>query len=142
MLKSKKKNDITTFYNSSNGETLLALAPYFHDDFNGPALNTFNWTALDAGAATEAIVSGENGVLALTLTSEDLDQTAGIYFGDICPFRLDRHPIFEARVRWTVDLLGAEGSATAVIGMANATGAIDAITDSCWFRFDGNTGLL
>lgn len=145
MLKSKKKNTITTFYESSNAETLLALSPMFEDDFFGALLDEHKWTKYTAGAAppTQLIASGENGVCALTMTAAVEAQISGLYFADICPFRLDRGPIMEARVRWTT--LPAEVTKmTAVIGLCNATAAdIDAITDSVWFRWDGDTlGLI
>lgn len=143
MLKSKRKNTITTFYESSNAETYLALSPMFEDDFFGAALDAYKWTVLDALGATELVASAENGVCALSLTNAAEIQVAGLYFGDICPFRLNRGPIFEARVRWTT--LPAEVTKmTAVLGLAAATAAdIDNITDSVWFRWDGDTiGLV
>jgi hypothetical protein len=145
MLKSKKKNNITTFYNSSNAETYLALAPQFEDDFFGALLDTHKWTKYTAGAAppTQLITSVENGVCQLLMTNAVEAQISGLYFADICPFRLDRGPVMEARVRWTT--LPAEVTKmTAVLGLCNATaGDIDAITDSVWFRWDGDTlGLV
>jgi hypothetical protein len=145
MLKSRRKNGITSFYETNNAETLLPLAPIFEDDFWGAALNEKTWTKYTAGAAppTQLIITGENGVCALTMTNDVEAQICGIYFGTIYPFRLDRGPVFEARVRWTT--LPAEATKmTAVVGLASATQAdIDNVADSVWFRWDGEgLGLM
>ncbi len=144
MLKSKRKNTITSFFDGSNSETLKVLSPCFEDDFFGSLVNEYRWTKYTLGAdpPTQVIVSVENGACALTLTNAIEAQISGLYFGDICPFRLDRGPIIEARVMWTV-MPTENTKMTAVLGLCNATaGDIDAITDSVWFRWDGDTGGL
>lgn len=137
-------NGILQFFDKTTFETVRPIAPVlFEDDFLGAALDTHKWTAYDAGAATEAILTGQNGVCALTLTNAVEAQIAGLYFADVLPIMLDHKPIFEARVRWTT--LPAElTKMTAVVGLASATAAdIDDVTDSVWFRWDGDTlGLV
>ena len=131
------------FYESTNSETYLPFAPCFRDDFWGATLDLHKWLALDALNATQAITSIENGACELALTNAAEIQMAGLFFNDMLPFRLNRGPVFEARVRWTT--LPAEVTKmTAVCGLASATAAdIDNIAGSVWFRWDGDTlGLL
>lgn len=141
--KAKWINYVLQFFDSSTYETVLPVAPvFFQDDFLGANVDVHKWTkyVVGAGAPTQLIVTSENGAAQLLLTNADEVQISGLYFGDILPFMLDHKPIFEARVRFTTDLAG---TATAVFGLCCATnGAIDSITDSVWFRFDGGTGLL
>lgn len=96
--------------------------------------------ALDAGAATEAVVTSvPHGVWAFTLTTEDLAQTARVSSNDILIFQPNRGLIVNWRVKPTVlPTIGTEHSHM-VIGLASATNAaVDSITQSMWFRLDSS----
>jgi hypothetical protein len=83
---------IWRWYEQLTGETVHIKAPItFYDDFVGTALGDLWWTAVDAGAATQAYVTATaepGGVVALTLTTEDLAQDAAITFNDVLAYRM------------------------------------------------------
>ncbi|CCJ07092.1 hypothetical protein [Methylocystis sp. SC2] len=130
---------ILTFFDRTTRETVLPLAPvFFEDDFLGPALDTTKWTALDTGAATEAVVADlANGAVGLALDATNEVQLAGISWNDQRTLALAQGLILEARFRLSV--LPSAASVIAVIGLqGDHNAAVDTVAESIWFRADGN----
>ena len=94
--------------------------------------------ALDAGAATEAVVTSvPNGVWAFTLTTEDLAQTARVSSNDALIFQPSKGLIVNWRAKAVVLPTAGTEDTHMVMGVAAATNAsVDAITQSAWFRLD------
>jgi hypothetical protein len=78
--KARYEGGVLRYYDGTTFETVHAMAPlWWKDDFNNQALDTTNnWTLLDTGAATEALVEdAPNGVVALALDNTSEAQLAG-----------------------------------------------------------------
>jgi len=138
-------------------ETVKPLAPVvFEDDFLGAkfqkiiaAENTTAWwdtVATDINLAPLLVANEPNGVIQLTLDSDDITQQAAVYFGDQLPFSMKYGLIWEARVRLAVlPTAGGGENSRAVFGLASATNAVhDNIATNAWFRVESaaNTALL
>ncbi|MBS4019543.1 MAG: hypothetical protein KGZ68_15050 [Dechloromonas sp.] len=130
---------VLTFFDRTTRETVLPVSPvFFEDDFLGPALNTTKWTALDTGAATEAVVADlANGAVGLALDATNEVQLAGISWNDQRTLALNQGLILEARFRLSV--LPSAASVIAVLGLqGDHNAAVDTVAESIWFRADGN----
>lgn len=136
--KSKYLNGNVIYYDSVTFEHTFTIAPVmFYDDFLGPALDTFKWTALDTAGGAEAVVAdAPNGVLGLALDATNEAQLAGASWGDNRTLTLNQGLIFEARFRLSVLPTGAVIAVVGLQGDHNA--AVDTVAESCWFRLDGN----
>lgn len=130
---------ILEWYDSATQERVLRAAPVaFVEEFLARAFNSTDlWGLRDTGGATEAVVTdGASGIMALTLTSTNEAQLAGIDFADHRPFVLNQGLIFEARVKLAVL---PTGSVVAVIGLCgDHNAAVNTVAESIWFRLDGN----
>jgi hypothetical protein len=131
------------YFDKTTQETVHVMAPlYWKDDFNNQALDsTVNWTALDTGAATEALVEdAPNGVVALSLDATSEAQLAGLSWNDKRQLVLNQGLNIEYRFRFST--LPSASTSIAALGLAgdhNAT--LDTVAESIWFRADGNGAI-
>jgi hypothetical protein len=120
-----------------------SFAPlWWKDDFNNQALDTTNnWTLLDTGAATEALVEdAPNGVVALALDNTSEAQLAGLSWNDKRQLVLNQGLNIEYRFRFSV--LPSASTSIVAIGLAgdhNAT--LDTVAESIIFRADGSGAI-
>jgi len=129
-------------------------AVYWGDDFLGTVLNKIevgNTTALwstvetNLNAEIEVVADSPNGVVAITLDSDDNAEIGALYLGDQRPFSIKQGLIFEARATFAVLPTTGTEDVQAVIGLAydhNAT--LDSIATNAWFRVESaaQTALL
>lgn len=125
------------------GETTQIRAPvYFKDDFNGGAPGN-DWGTIEvatAGTLTLAPRTGTSGgAFRLALSATNEAQEAGLYFGDILPFRMDLNFQWEAKIALTsASMVGI----TMVAGLASAYASTkDDVATNAWFRMDGSLAL-
>jgi hypothetical protein len=142
--KTRTDGNILSIIDLVTNQSMYPYAPVFvREDFLGQALDTTNgpFAYRDTGAATEAIVAdAANGVLALTLTSANEAQLAGIDQADQLTWVLNQNLVFEARVRASV--LPTTGTVVCIGLCDNHNAAVDTVAKSLWFRLDGATGGL
>ena len=113
---------------------------FWMDEFYGAIVDTAWWETVDAGGATQAMVSASNGCFELAFTSADESQDAVLFGGDVFSFDIYQRLYVEARVKFTV---APTAGNRAVIGMASATGADkDAIAVAAWFKLSGDMVVL
>ena len=138
--KAQYRSGILTYYDGTTFETVHAFAPVWgKDDFEKQALDTtIGWTALDTGAATEALVEdAPNGVVALALDNTSEAQLAGLSWNDKRTLILNQGLNIEYRFRFSV--LPSAAASIVAIGLAgdhNAT--FDSVAESIVFRADGS----
>lgn len=145
--KAKYDNGILSFYDSASYEQVSPQAAcVFYDDFLGTsglktASNGANWTAIDTGDATEALVANTaNGIVALTLAATSEKEEAGISWGDSLLLLPGQGLVMECAVKATVT---PTGNAEATWGLASAYAeAGDTIGNNAWFKIDGSTAIL
>jgi len=136
------------FYDGSNGETLLPMYPVVvNDDFLGEAYNTTFWgtTETNLNTAIALVASEINGVLQLTLDSDDNAEIAALHFGDNLCLSMAQGLIFEARLTFHVLPTTGTEDVQAVIGLASAHNAVlDNIATNVWFKVESaaQTALL
>ena len=136
------------FYDGSNGETLAPMYPVVvNDDFLGEAYNTTFWgtTETNLNAAIGLVASGTNGILQMTLDSDDNAEIAALHFGDNLCLSMAQGLIFEARLAFHVLPTTGTETVQAVIGLASTHNAtLDSIATNAWFRVESaaNTALL
>ncbi len=141
--KARYEGGVLRYYDGTTFETLHAMAPlWWKDDFNNQALDTtVNWTLLDTGAATEALVEdAPNGVIALALDATSEAQLAGMSWNDKRQLVLNQGLNIEYRFRFSV--LPSASTSIAALGLAgdhNAT--LDTVAESIIFRADGNGAI-
>ena len=138
-------------------ETVQPFSPVvFADDFLGFKFqkviadeNTVaKWVTVetDINLAPLLVANAVNGIVQITLDTDDITQQGAIYLGDQLPFSLKNGLIFETRL--TLAVLPAAGGgehSRAVWGLASATNAtLDSIATNVWFRCESaaNTALL
>lgn len=153
--KAQWKTGKLSFYDGY--ETIKPLSPcVFEDDFLGTKFQksiagentTAPWATVetDINLAPALVASEPNGVIQLTLDSDDITQQAAVYFGDQLCFSMKYGLIWEARL--TLHVLPAAGGgedSRAIFGLASATNAtMDSIATNAWFRVEAaaNTALL
>lgn len=132
---------VMSYFESATDETVLPLAAVrFFDDFLGTLDVTNTWTLRDTAGGAEAVVAdAPGGAVALALTNANEVQLAGIDWGDQRTLCLDRDPVFEARVRFTVLPTGAVVACIGLCGDHNA--AVNTVAESAWFRLDGSGAI-
>lgn len=127
----------------------------FKDDFLGYKLNKYiageNTSALwctietDINLVPDVVANIANGIVQLTLDSDNITQKACLYWGNQLSLGATQGLIFEARVCFHVlPTTGAE-TVQAVFGLASADNAIlDNISINAWFRCESSaqTSLL
>lgn len=138
-------------------ETVLPVSPLvFYDDFLGAVLEKYvavtNTTAIWSTVETDinlapALVANEvNGVVQITLDSDDITSQGVLYFGDQLCLSMKQNLIFEARVLLPVlPAAGGGEHSRAIWGLASATNAVyDTVAINAWFRVESaaNTALL
>jgi hypothetical protein len=151
--KSKYKNGILEFYDSTTQERVAPFAPVlFYDDFlsantvvpaAGSSESGMHWVKKIVGSApptVAGVADGANGIVACTLTSASEKQDAALYFDDQRNFVLTQGCVFEARVKLAVL---PTSNAELVWGLVGdwADGA-DAITYSAFFTADGSGEVI
>ena len=145
---SKFANGKQVFYDGSNGETIHPMYPVvISDDCLGEAYNTTFWgtTETNHNAAIGLLDDEVNGILQMTLDSDNNAEIAALHFTDNLCLSMLQGLVFEARVAFHV--LPTTGTATvqAVIGLASAHNAdLDTIATNAWFRVESaaQTALL
>jgi hypothetical protein len=133
------ENGLLRYFEKSTQETVHVMAPlWWKDDFNNQALDsTINWTALDTGDATEALVEdAPNGVVALALAATSEAELAGLSWNDKRQLVLNQGLNIEYRYRYSVLPTGSVIVAIGLAGDHNAT--FDTVAESIVFRSDGN----
>jgi len=153
--KAQWKSGKLSFYDGY--ETVKPISPVvFYDDFLGFHFNKYiagentvaPWGTVetDINLAPALVAATANGVIQLTLDTDDITQQAAVYFGDVLTLSMKQGLIFEARVN--LEVLPAAGGgehSRAVWGLASATNAtLDSIVTNAWFRVESaaNTALL
>jgi hypothetical protein len=138
-------------------ETVLPVSPVvFYDDFCGAYFRkyitdentTAPWSTVetDINLAPLLVANAVNGIIQLTLDTDDISQQAAVYFGDQLSLSMKQGLIFETRL--LLPVLPASGGgedSQAVWGLASATGLdLDAIGTNAWFKVESaaNTALL
>lgn len=134
---------VETFDNVTHERMAVTAPLFFKEDFLGRIVNVTDvWRVNITGAAppTAAIMAnGGNGVCALTLTSANEAQLAGIDFADQRPLVLNQGLVAEFRFRLSVL---PTGLVTACVGLCGAhDAAVNTVAQSIWFRADGNGAL-
>lgn len=141
--KARYEGGILRYYDGTTNETVHAFAPlWWKDDFNTQAVDsTNNWTLLDTGGATEALVEdAPNGVIALALDATSEAQLAGMSWNDKRTLVLNQGLNVEFRFRFSV--LPSASTSIVAIGLAgdhNAT--LDTVAESIIFRADGSGAI-
>ncbi len=131
------------YFDKTTQETVHVMAPlWWKEDFNNQALDTtINWTALDTGDATEALVEdAPNGVVALALAATSEAELAGLSWNDKRQLVLNQGLNIEYRFRFSV--LPSASTSIVAIGLAgdhNAT--LDTVAESIIFRADGSGAI-
>lgn len=142
------------YYDAQTFETLDVLKPVkFVDDFLGYQLalaesgNQARWATVATNLNTSpGLVADEpNGVVQITVDSDDNAEQGVLYWGDNTSLDLSKGLIFETRL--TFETLPTTGTETvaAVFGLADDTGAtLDDIATNLWFRVESSaqTALL
>ena len=148
--KSKFIGGILTFFDKSNYESVLPVAPCrFYDDFLGTDImidetgSNGPWTPIDvssSGNSTPLIAADvANGVARLPLDATNEAQESGLYWGDQRPLVLNQGLIFECGL--ALQTLPT-GTAEAVWGLAGDYNAdADTVAEGIWFKADGG-GLV
>ena len=126
----------------------------FEDDFLGYKFNQYiageNTTApwvtveTDINLAPLLVADTANGVVQLTLDSDDVTQQAVIYWGDQLSLSPTQGLIFECRAAFPVLPTSGGGENTwTVFGLASATNGagdnVDTIAVNAWFRVESDT---
>lgn len=131
------------FYDGATFETLRTTFPVtFCEDFlgvagGGPFDGTINWSVVDVGDATEAIVDDSaNGQFLLHIHATSEAEDAVLYMGNNKTFDVGSGLIFETRVNMAV----SPGTGVcAVFGMCGDHNLDkDSATEAAWFRFDAS----
>jgi len=136
------------FYDKSNGETIMPMYPVsVYDDFLGEAYNTTFWgtTETDINTAPALVGDAVNGVIQLTLDSDDITQIAALHFGDNLCLSMAQGLVMEWRATFHVLPLTGTETVQAVMGFASAHNAtIDSIATNAWFKVESaaQTALL
>ena len=141
--KARYENNALRYYDGVTFETVHDFSPvYGMDDFSRQAIDTTNnWTLLDTGGATEAIIANAaNGQVALTLASTSEAELAGLSWGDSKTLILNQGVNVEWRFQFGVLPSGAGSIVT--IGLAGSHNAtIGSISPAAWFRADGSGAI-
>jgi hypothetical protein len=154
--KSRWNNGMLEFYDGVTYERVRPLAPVvFEDDFLGAMFGKNiageNTTALwktvetDINLAPALVANDPNGVVQITLDTDDITQQGAVYLGDQLPFSMKYGLVWEARLRLAVLPAAGGEHSRAVFGLASATnGTLDSIATNAWFRVESaaNTALL
>ena len=122
----------------------------FYDDFLGLHLNkvitaentTAQWSTVetDINLAPENVADATNGVVQLTLDSDDIAQVACLYFGDTEQFLIGQGLVFEARVALAVLPTTGTEEVEAAWGLAGEHNAdLDTVDVKAWFRSESPT---
>jgi hypothetical protein len=141
--KARYEGGVLRYYDGTTFETVHAMAPlWWKEDFNTQALDTTNnWTLLDTGDATEALVEdAPNGVVALALAATSEAELAGLSWNDKRQLVLNQGLNIEYRFRFSV--LPSASTSIVAIGLAgdhNAT--LDTVAESIIFRADGSGAI-
>jgi hypothetical protein len=131
------------FYDGATFETLMTTYPVqFIEDFTGvagggPFDGTIDWSVVDVGDATEAIVDDSaNGQFLLHIHATSEAEDAVLYMGNNKTFDVGSGLIFETRVNMAV----SPGTGVcAVFGMCGDHNLDkDSATEAAWFRFDAS----
>lgn len=122
----------------------------FFDDFLGLHLKkaiaaentTAQWSTVetDINLAPENVADATNGVVQLTLDSDDIAQVACLYFGDSEQFLIGQGLVFEARVALAVLPTTGTEEVEAAWGLAGEHNAdLDTVDVNAWFRCESPT---
>ena len=117
----------------------------FFDDFLGLKLKkvianentTAQWSTVetDINLAPDNVADATNGVVQLTLDSDDIAQVACLYFGDTEQFLIGQGLVFEARVALAVLPTTGTEEVEAAWGLAGEHNAdLDTVDVGAWFR--------
>lgn len=145
---SKFANGRQVFFDGGNGETLLPMYQVaVNDDFLGEAYNTAFWgtTETDINTAPALVDDAVNGIIQLTLDTDDIAQIAALHFGDNLCLSMAQGLVFEARLAFHVLPTTGTETVQAVFGLAGAHNAtLDSIATNAWFRVESSaqTALL
>lgn len=123
----------------------------FFDDFLGLKLKkvitaentTAQWSTVetDINLAPDNIADAVNGVVQLTLDSDDIAEVACLYFGDSEQFLIGQGLIFEARLTMAVLCATGTEEVEAAWGLAGEHNALlDTVDVKAWFRTDSPAG--
>ena len=133
------------------GDLALFSKVNFFDDFLGSMLKkivtgentTALWTTVETqlNLAIGNVADATNGVVQLTLDSDDIAQVACLYFGDSEQFLIGQGLIFEARVTMAVLCATGTEEVEAAFGLAGEHNAdLDTVDIKAWFRTDSPAG--
>lgn len=145
---SKFSNGKQVFYDGSTGETIHPMyAVVAKDDFLGEAYNTTFWGTTETNLNTAiGLVDDEvNGVLQLTLDSDDNAEVAALHFSDNLCLNMAQGLVFETRLAFHVLPTTGTEHVQAVFGLASAHNTtLDSIATNAWFRVESTaqTALL
>ena len=137
----------------------FSLAPIskidFFDDFLGAYLQKYTtlenttslWKTVETAlnAAIGVVAGGTNGIVQITLDSDDNAEVGVLHWGDNESLLIGQGLIFEARVSWPVLPLTGTETVQSVVGLAGAHNAdLDTVDVNAWFRIESgaNTTLL
>lgn len=140
--KARYEGGLLRYYESSTQETVHVMAPlWWKDDFNNQALDTtINWTALDTGDATEALVEdAPNGVVALALAATSEAELAGLSWNDKRQLVLNQGLNIEYRFRFSV--IPTTGAIVAIGLAGDHNAALDSVAEEIVFRADASGAI-
>lgn len=136
-------------------ETVKPLSPVvFEDDFLGANLDKYvastntlaKWRTVETSVnlAPALVDDATNGVVQLTLDSDDVTAIGALYHNDNLQFSLKNGLMMEFRATLAVLPTTADATVgTAVMGLASAHNAVcDSVATNVWFRAEGNGALL
>lgn len=135
-------------------ETVKPLSPVvFEDDFLYQALpkyvastDTLNkWKTVETSInlAIGLVDDATNGVVQMTLDSDDVTAIGALYMGDNNQFSLKNGLMMEFRADIAVIPTTADATVgTVVMGLASAHNAVpDSVATNVWFRLDGSAAV-
>jgi len=148
-----KNTGFPVVYDKTTTEAIVPMFPIvFIEDFlgdagGGPFDGTTVWNVVETAlnTAIAVVANTTNGVVQITLDSDDNAEIGCLHWGDQLSLSLNQGLILEARL--CLHVLPTTGTATSqvVFGLASAHNAdLDAVATRAWFRVESaaNTALL